>query len=489
MTARTLAALSLLALLPAEAAAQTFPHDDFSSVRFYLAPGPGNYLAVESAQMAPDLTPTFGAMLDYAHGPFVADDLDCITRRTSGTVCDVPMNQETDLLGPLFVLQLYGAITVLERLQIGLNLPVILFFEGERYTYIAANTLSPRTAAPGGAGAGLADPRLSVKVRILDPDERGNGVTLAASAWLTAPIAHATWPGHFLGDRYPTLGVQAIGGFTLDDLRIALNLGVNVREEATNVRSAVGTEMTWGLAAAYRVHPLASALLEVSGATSFGQRFDSEAPTELRAAALVHLGELTLTVGAGAGVFYGVGVPVFRVFAGGSFQPIPERDSDGDGLLDSRDGCPADAEDADGFADDDGCPELDNDEDGVPDAEDPCRDEAEDLDEHEDEDGCPEPDNDGDGVLDGYDSCPNTPEDRDGDRDTDGCPDLDADGDGIADDADQCDDRAEDFDGLADDDGCPEDDADGDGVPDERDQCPEQAGERRRRGCPPGAAP
>ncbi|HEY8427553.1 MAG TPA: thrombospondin type 3 repeat-containing protein [Sandaracinaceae bacterium] len=485
MMARTLAIVSLLWPLPA--LAQSLPLDDFSSIRFYVAPGPGGFLMVEGAETAPDLTPSFGATLDYAHDPFVADDLDCWTDPTPGPECARAMNQETALVGPLLNLQLYGAITLLERVQVGLNLPVLLFFEGERYSYLDPGSLSPRVVAPGGAGGGLGDPRLSVKVRFLDPDARGEGVMLGAAAWVTAPVGHAMWPRHFVGDRLPSFGAHAIGSVRLGGFRLALNLGGQVREEATNVRSAVGPELTWGVAASYRFHPFASALVEATGATSFGQRFDSEAPTELRAAALVHLGELTIHAGGGAGLVYGVGVPIFRVFAGASFVPRPDPDTDGDGLSDSRDACPADAEDEDGFADEDGCPEHDNDEDGIPDEEDRCRDEPEDTDGHEDEDGCPDPDNDGDGVIDGYDSCPDTPEDRDGDRDTDGCPDEDTDGDGIADGVDRCDDQPEDFDGLADEDGCPETDADEDGVPDDRDECPEEPGDRRRRGCPPGA--
>ena len=484
---RCMVVLACAALaLPAPALAQSFPHDDFSSVRYYVAPGPGAFLMVEGAETAPDLTPTFGASLDYAHRPFVADDLDCVTGRISAG-CGTPMNQETDLLGPLLNLQLYGGLTVLERVQIALNVPVLLYFEGSRYDY--QDGRSPRTAAAGGAGGGLGDPRLSVKVRLLDPAPDGDGIALAASMWVSAPIGHAMWPGRFVGDRYPTLGAQAIGSLRVDDLRVAINLGVQVRDEAQNLRSAVGTEMIWGVAAGYRFHPLFEGLVELTGATSFGQRFDSEAPTELRAAGLIHLGELTLSVGAGAGLVYGVGAPIFRVFVGGSFTPRPDLDSDGDGILDSRDGCPSDAEDLDGFADEDGCPELDNDEDGIPDADDQCRDEPEDFDEHDDEDGCPDPDNDGDGINDGYDSCPDTPEDRDGDRDTDGCPDLDTDGDGIDDTADRCVDAAEDFDGLLDEDGCPEEDADEDGIPDEQDECPEEAGVRRHRGCPTATRP
>jgi len=471
----------VLVAAPAAAFAQSRPHDDFSAIRFYVAPGPGSFLMVEGAETAPDLTPSFGATLGYAHEPFVADDLDCVTGiRSMG--CDMPMNQETALLGPVLDLQIYGAITVLERVQIGLNVPALLYFEGATYQYIDDNR--PRTAAPGGSGGGLGDPRLSFKVRILDPDPDGNGFSLAAGAWVTAPVGHYSWPGRFVGDRYPSGGAHAIASLRFDALRLAINLGAQVREEAQNIRSAVGPEMTWGAAAAYRFHPVFEGLVEATGATSFGQRFDSEAPTELRAAALFHLGELTIHAGGGAGLVYGVGVPVFRAFAGASFTPRPARDTDGDGIFDGSDACPADPEDLDGFADEDGCPELDNDEDGIPDADDSCPNEAEDFDEHEDEDGCPDPDNDGDGIRDGYDSCPDAPEDLDGDRDTDGCPDDDTDGDGIDDANDVCPEEAEDFDGLADHDGCPETDADDDGVPDDHDECPEEPGTRRLRGCP-----
>ncbi|MEZ4454625.1 MAG: hypothetical protein R3B09_34555, partial [Nannocystaceae bacterium] len=52
---------------------------------------------------------------------------------------------------------------------------------------------------------------------------------------------------------------------------------------------------------------------------------------------------------------------------------------------------------------------IDRDGDGLADAEDRCPDEAEDRDGFEDEDGCPDPDNDRDGVLDVDDQCPNEP--------------------------------------------------------------------------------
>ena len=119
------------------------------------------------------------------------------------------------------------------------------------------------------------------------------------------------------------------------------------------------------------------------------------------------------------------------------------------------------AEDADGFDSMDGCPDPDNDGDGILDVDDgfrsadgtlsvavgypgfgDCMNEAEDLDGFEDEDGCPDPDNDRDGIADASDGhraedgsvmrdpdhlmngdCANLPEVVNGVDDGDGCPD------------------------------------------------------------------
>jgi hypothetical protein len=103
-------------------------------------------------------------------------------------------------------------------------------------------------------------------------------------------------------------------------------------------------------------------------------------------------------------------------------------DSDGDGLTDYNDRCPAVAGDVDGCTDGDG--------DGVPDADDQCPDVSGTA------NGCP--DTDGDGIGDDADACPDVA----GSAATMGCP--DADGDGITDDADACPDAP----GIAELDGC-----------------------------------
>ncbi len=133
-----------------------------------------------------------------------------------------------------------------------------------------------------------------------------------------------------------------------------------------------------------------------------------------------------------------------------------KRDSDNDGITDDVDKCIYEAEDFDGFQDEDGCPDYDNDNDGISDYEDGCQNVAEDFDGFQDDDGCPELDNDGDGILDENDKCINLAEDFDGFQDEDGCPDLDNDNDGIEDDKDKCPDAAENYNGFQDDDGCPD---------------------------------
>jgi OOP family OmpA-OmpF porin len=125
-------------------------------------------------------------------------------------------------------------------------------------------------------------------------------------------------------------------------------------------------------------------------------------------------------------------------------------------VVGEADKCPNEAEDKDGFQDEDGCPDPDNDGDGVADAQDKCPNEAEDKDGFQDEDGCPDPDNDNDGIADAQDKCPTEAEDKDGFQDEDGCPDPDNDGDGVPDAQDKCPTEPETKNGYQDEDGCPD---------------------------------
>ncbi|MBS4042218.1 MAG: OmpA family protein [Chitinophagaceae bacterium] len=119
--------------------------------------------------------------------------------------------------------------------------------------------------------------------------------------------------------------------------------------------------------------------------------------------------------------------------------PVVEKDTDKDGIVDSKDKCP----DVPGVAKYDGCPIPDTDKDGINDEEDACPKVAG-IAKYK---GCPIPDTDGDGVNDEQDKCPNVV-------------------------------------GVARYGGCPIPDTDGDGVNDEVDKCPNTPGTVNNNGCP-----
>jgi len=118
---------------------------------------------------------------------------------------------------------------------------------------------------------------------------------------------------------------------------------------------------------------------------------------------------------------------------------IEEKDTDKDGIVDSKDKCPTVA----GLAKYNGCPIPDSDKDGINDEEDKCPSVAGTAKYK----GCPIPDADNDGVNDEEDNCPTVA-------------------------------------GLARYKGCPIPDTDKDGVNDEEDKCPNTPGPKSNNGCP-----
>ena len=137
------------------------------------------------------------------------------------------------------------------------------------------------------------------------------------------------------------------------------------------------------------------------------------------------------------------------------------RDTDGDGVPDRKDKCPATPKGA--TVDATGCPK-DSDGDGVLDGLDACAGTPKGA--TVDAKGCPS-DADGDGVFDGIDACADTP--KGATVDAKGCP-SDSDGDGVLDGLDACANTPKGA--VVDEKGCPKD-SDGDGVFDGLDKCPD----------------
>ncbi len=280
-------------------------------------------------------------------------------------------------------------------------------------------------AVPETLGPGLGDTSVGIAWGVL------------RTAGLSAgPAFRATLP---TGSSERLTGGGGVGGALLvaasggsERIRFAAEVGPGLRatggvEDLSFVSEA---ELRFGGGARVGlVGPLALGV-EALGHVPFGAANAAILATS-GAEALLHaalvLPRLELGIAGGVGLLDGVGSPDARVLATVRSRLKEGRprvaDTDGDGVPDGSDACPAQAEDRDGYDDADGCPERDNDADGVADTDDRCPADPEDSDGNADADGCPDLDDDGDGLNDGYDRCPRDP----GPAETDGCPDRDRD--------------------------------------------------------------
>ena len=453
---------------------------------FQAVASPHAVFSVESAQASEHLGFSAGFLLNFANKPLVLET-------DAGEEEAIIENQ----LGGDVLL----ALGLFDLAEISAAFPVY-FVNG-----VSEGGLSPDAAS----GATIGDLRMRGKFSLLSPQKDVVGV---------APYVQVGFPTGDDGAFASSGGFYARPGLIVDALLgpvlVALNLSANLQGEREYANISVGNQLVFGLGTQLEVVPQTFFVgAEVFGSSGFDEFFGNR--DELPLEGLVGVKYRTpiginFELGGGAGLVPGFGSPAFRVI-GGLRYAVYDNDLDDDGVLDDIDECTSEAEDRDGFEDDDGCPDDDNDNDAIPDAVDNCPLEAEDYDDFQDDDGCPEPDNDNDNIPDGEDACPNEAgtladkgcpnldidgdgfenqfdpcpeqaEDMDGFQDEDGCPEPDNDLDGVLDPNDRCPDKKEDLDGFEDEDGCPDEDNDGDGILDVDDKCPLRKGSKKWDGCP-----
>jgi len=446
---------------------------EVSVQRFDPAPGPRNFLTTRSARTDGHMVWTAGIMANYAYRPFTIKE--CFQDPCTGA----GLKQINYVVENMVTGDAYGSFTIIPRLQLGLKVPVS-WVKGQGID----TTGSPLTN--GLSAVGVGDIQLEAKGRFYG--EPGGPLTFGAYLYGTAPMGSATAKGSFIGNGTPTVGGALIGDGKFGDLTFGVNVGGIYRGEVIigsgATATSLGPEGRWSAALGYQVGPIVRVIADAFGSTNFSSSLGANSIEVDLGAQIVPLGsQLTLTAGGGIGVLRGIGIPDARAFLGVMYN-AEVQDRDRDGLNDSADGCPEDAEDMDGFEDSDGCPEIDNDQDGIADAQDKCPSAAEDVDGFEDKDGCPDPDDDKDGIADLSDHCPREPETVNGVDDLDGCPDAkDTDSDGVGDETDKCPTEPEDTDGYQDADGCPDPDNDQDGVPDTMDECIDQPEDKKGKGA------
>ena len=394
---------------------------------------------LESARTLPLWNPAFALHFNYANRALVTFDRTGTTREFEGA-----------LVADLFAMDLQAALG-LGFADLSVNIPITLDM---------ANKAGDVAGYPGYEHfSGGGDIRFAVKGRFLDPEKGPVGVGVILPLSLPTGNAHnfnGTWGATFT----PQILVETRPG----KFHAALNMGPYltssvVYQDPDGVEVIrTGPEFRLGVGAGYRVaEPVDLHGELMAGFGMGGDQSPTRNPAEWRVGARIYPHQsLSVDLGVGSGLSAGFGSPAFRFLFGVSFVPSMMKDADHDGVGDTSDLCPDEAEDKDGFEDQDGCPDPDNDGDGVLDEQDQCPDEAENVNKFEDEDGCVDdnPDNDGDGLVNAEDTCPDQAEDVDGFEDTDGCPELDNDGDGVTDDNDKCPQEQEVFNGVDDLDGC-----------------------------------
>ncbi|MEM6929851.1 MAG: OmpA family protein [Myxococcota bacterium] len=284
----------------------------------------------------------------------------------------------------LGVIDVMGSIGVVDRLELGLSVPVAPLYRGDAFS---------RPTYSFTAGPGIGDLRIVPKLAVLGHTGE-DGVRLGLAVPVRLPTGDETAlrgageaaiePTLLLGGRVGRLEVHGSGGFRLRPGRDEADL--------------VGQEVTYGLGVVVEAVRGADdrgldLLLEGFGSVDVDRI--GPALTDLP---LEVLGGLawrpargwTVSAGAGPGLTGGLGTPDARAVLGVRFAPGPRRyrptpdDSDGDRIDNDDDRCPEAPEDRDGFEDRDGCPDPDNDEDGIPDDEDECPNQA------GRQDGCPD---------------------------------------------------------------------------------------------------
>ena len=350
-----------------------------------------SYFAVPSGRVLPHLDYSLGLMANYADDPLVLYD-------GSDERVGSPISGQ-------LTLNLMGALGIVDRLQIGLDVPIVVLQTGEAVAGGGAADVSD-------ASFGVGDIRLVPQVMLTGPDDllHPDGFSLSLLIDTRLPTGN---DDDFQGEGFrmePRVAAEFVtrGGF-----RVGGVLGYAVRPESTLGNIEMNDNFTWGVALGIELTEGLELVPEATGAIALladsidAEELPIEATLGLRYLAT---DELLIEAGGGAGAMRGVGTPDWRIFLGIAYSPadhfdIPE-------IVVPEPECPGGPD----------CPIEDLDNDGIADGDDECPPEPEDMDGWEDEDGCPDPDNDFDSILDIDDQCPNDPEVYNGIRDDDGCP-------------------------------------------------------------------
>lgn len=272
-----------------------------------------------------------GGLFGYAKAPVVA----------------VPAGGDpVSVLDNVFSLDLSAGFAPHDRVRLDLMVPTYGF------TGFALNGES-------NSGLGVADARLAVMVVLLRPRPgEGFGLGLVPHVDLPTGRLHA-WFGR---ERFAGGGTLAA---TWENGPLTLTADAGVQFETTtdigsNVTSA--DALTGGFAAGLKIDDGLGVNAEIHGQLPFAGPTVGATDAPFEAVVALRYADAEgahFAFGGATGITEGLGAASFRVFLGGGFGAGGgSRDRDDDGLPDTEDACPGEAEVRNGFLDEDGCPDM-----------------------------------------------------------------------------------------------------------------------------------
>jgi outer membrane protein OmpA-like peptidoglycan-associated protein len=330
----------------------------------------------ESANVLPHLGVGFGLTFGYGHRPLVLT----VDRAFGGTMVSGRLTGTAT-----------AALGLAGFLELGAAVPYALFND-QRAT-------DPRSFS---SVSGLGTTRFQLKARLLTEARHGLGLAFVAGVGVPTGSTRA-----YLGEDGVTFSPALAFERAFGPVRLLLNAGYTRRSAFEQFGQRIGDDLFYNFGVGVRVHDRLELGAELWGATSGDAPFTGNRlrnPTELLVGGRVRFADnWVVAASGGPGLSSALGTPTFRTVA--SLAYAPPADTDGDGVPDKVDQCPAEA----GAKENYGCagPSRvgDRDLDGVSDDVDECPNVAGPAENY----GCPWKDRDGDGVPDNADLCPGTP--------------------------------------------------------------------------------
>src|SRR4051812_36100315 len=172
----TTTAVGLLALLhPCNVFAQQ--DRSFNPQIFHVAPGPDEFITVESAVPLRHKAYGLGLTLNWARNEFSIFNYDAIKKQTTGI--------RANLLGNVIGSDVWAAFGLFNRFQIAISWPMTLYQNGQSFDDPNPPPDGTHVASP--LAFALGDPRLHLKARIYGKD---HGAQVAVSYWQGFPFGN-----------------------------------------------------------------------------------------------------------------------------------------------------------------------------------------------------------------------------------------------------------------------------------------------------------